>query len=129
MTLEERAELAAELKSSGECNCSQAVTKVLADQTTLTEEQLRQISSGFAAGMGNMEATCGAMIGAAMIAGLKTEGKGAVMATKKIQEEFQRRCGALKCKDLKAITDGKPLCACDDCVRNAVMIYGEFMGL
>ena len=111
MTLEERAELAAELKGSGVCNCSQAVTKVLADQTTLTEEQLRQISSGFAAGMGNMEATCGAM------------------ATKKIQEEFQRRCGALKCRDLKAITDGKPLCACDDCVRNAVMIYGEYMGL
>ena len=81
------------------------------------------------AGMGNMEATCGAMIGAAMIVGLKTEGNGAVMATKKIQEEFRRRCGALKCRDLKAITDGKPLCPCDECVRNAVLIYGEVMGL
>ncbi len=129
MTLNERAESAAELKGSGACNCTQAVTKVLTDQTTLTEEQLMQISSGFAAGMGNMEATCGAMIGAAMIAGLKTEGKGAVMATRKIQEEFRRRCGALKCRDLKAIKDGRPLCPCDDCVRNAVLIYGEFMGL
>ena len=121
--------MAAELKSSGACNCTQAVTKALSDETSLTEEQLLNISSGFAAGMGNMEATCGAMIGAAMIAGLKTEGKGAVMATKKIQEEFQRRCGALKCRDLKAITDGRPLCPCDECVRNAVLIYGEIMGL
>ncbi|MBP3241962.1 MAG: C_GCAxxG_C_C family protein [Oribacterium sp.] len=129
MTLNERAEMAAELKSSGACNCTQAVTKALSDETSLTEEQLLKISSGFAAGMGNMEATCGAMIGAAMIVGLKTEGKGAVMATKKIQEEFRRRCGALKCMDLKAITDGKPLCPCDECVRNAVLIYGEIMGL
>ena len=129
MTLNERAELAAELKNSGVCNCAQAVTRVLSDQTTLTEVQLMQLSSGFAAGMGNMEATCGAMIGAAMIAGLKTEGKCAVMATRKIQEEFQNRCGALRCKDLKAVTDGRPLCPCDDCVRNAVMVYGEVMGL
>ena len=48
---------------------------------------------------------------------------------RKIQEEFQKRCGALKCRDLKAITDGKALCPCEDCVRNAVMIYGEFIGI
>ena len=121
--------MAAELKCSGACNCTQAVTKVLADQTTLAEEQLLQVSSGFAAGMGNMEATCGAVIGAAMIVGLKTEGKGAVVAAKRIQEEFKRRCGALKCRDLKTITDGGPLCSCEDCVRNAVTIYGEVMEL
>ena len=27
------------------------------------------------------------------------------------------------------VVDGKPLCPCEDCVRNAVMIYGEIMGL
>ena len=60
----------------------------------LTAEQLKQISAGFGAGMGNIEATC----------------------------------GAIKCKDLKTVTDGKPLCSCEDCVRNAVMIYGEIVG-
>ena len=76
MTLSERAEKAVELKTSGKYNCAQSVTVALADQTKLSEEELRQISAGFCAGMGNLEATCGALIGAGMIAGLKTEGKG-----------------------------------------------------
>ena len=129
MTLEERAQRAVELKNSGKYNCAQAVTAALSDQTELTEEQLNQISAGFCAGMGNMEATCGALIGAGMIAGLKTEGKGTLALTRQIQEEFGKKCGAIRCKYLKAITDGKPLCPCQECVRTAVLIYGEIMGI
>ena len=129
MTLTERANKAVELKLSGGYNCSQAVTAVLADQTSLTDEQLKQITAGFCAGMGNLEATCGALIGAGMIAGLKTEGNGTLKIARQIQESFRERCGAIRCKDLKTITDGKPLCPCEDCVRNAVMIYGEILGL
>ncbi len=129
MTLSERAEKAVQLKNSGMYNCAQAVTVSLADETDLSEEQLKQISAGFCAGMGNMEATCGALIGAGMVAGLKTEGKGTLGVTRQIQEEFGKRCGAIKCRDLKAVTDGKPLCPCEECVRNAVMIYGEILGL
>ncbi len=129
MTISERAEKAVQLKNSGMYNCAQAVTAALADETNISEEQLKQISAGFCAGMGNLEATCGALIGAGMIAGLKTEGKGTLKVTRQMQEEFARRSGALKCGDLKAMTDGKPLCPCEDCVRNAVMIYGEVLGL
>ncbi len=129
MTLSERAQKAVDMKNSGMYNCAQAVSVALADQTGLSEEQLRQVSAGFCAGMGNMEATCGALIGAGMIAGLKTEGQGTLGVTRQIQEEFGKRCGALKCRDLKTVTDGKPLCPCEECVRNAVMIYGEVMGL
>ena len=129
MTLNERAERAVELKASGKYNCAQAVTAALADQTNIPEEQLKQISAGFCAGMGNMGATCGALIGAGMITGLATEGNGTLAMTRQIQEEFERRSGALRCKDLKAMTDGKPLCSCEDCVRNAVLIYGEKMGV
>ena len=129
MTIQERADKAVQLKTMGGYNCSQAVTAVLADQTSLTEEQLRQIAAGFCAGMGNLEATCGALIGAGMIAGLKTEGNGTLIKTRQIQETFKDRCGAIKCKELKTVTDGKPLCSCEDCVRNAVLIYGEVMGL
>lgn len=129
MTLEERAQRAVELKTSGRYNCAQSVTAALADQTNLTDEQLSQITAGFCAGMGNLQATCGALIGAGMVVGLKTEGTGTLSVTRRIQEEFGRRCGAITCKDLKAVTDGKPLCPCEECVRNAVMIYGEIMGL
>ena len=129
MTLNERAEKAVELKTSGMYNCAQSVTVALADQTKLSEEELRQISAGFCAGMGNLEATCGALIGAGMIAGLKTEGKGTLAMTKQIQEEFGRRCGSIKCKELKTVSDGKPLCPCEECVRNAVLIFGEQFNL
>ena len=129
MNLSDRVGKAVQLKTSGGYNCSQAVTAALADQTNLTEEQLKQIPAGFCAGMGNLEATCGALIGAAMIAGLKTEGQGTLKITRQIQETFRERCGAIRCKDLKTVTDGKPLCPCEECVRNAVVIYGEIMGL
>ena len=129
MTIQDRAEKAVERKMSGQCNCAQAVTTSLADQTELSEEQLTKIAAGFCAGMGNLQATCGALIGAGMIVGLKTEGKGTLGMTRQIQEEFARRCGAIKCGDLKTVTNGRPLCSCEDCVRNAVLIYGEKMGL
>lgn len=129
MTLNERANKAVELKTSGKFNCAQSVAVALADETSLAEEQLQQLTAGFCAGMGNLEATCGALIGAGMITGLKTQGQGTLGKTRQIQEEFARRCGALRCKDLKTVTDGKPLCPCEECVRNAVMVYGEIMGL
>ena len=61
MTLQERAEKAVEMKLSGKYNCAQAVTTALADQTSLSEEQLKQISAGFCAGMGNLEAILGSL--------------------------------------------------------------------
>ena len=51
----------------GGYNCSQAVTAALADQTGLSEEQLKSVAVGFCAGMGNMEATCGAVIKATSV--------------------------------------------------------------
>ena len=74
MNILERAEKAAELKKNGVCNCAQAVASVLADQTDLSEEELMKINAGFAVGMGNMEATCGALIGA-VIKGKGHEGR------------------------------------------------------
>ena len=47
MTIQERAQKAVELKTRGGYNCSQAVTAALADQTGLTEEQLKQVAAGF----------------------------------------------------------------------------------
>ena len=128
MNINEIAEEAVKLKSSG-YNCCQAVAVSFAGEGKLDKDSLRQIAAGFGGGMGNMEATCGALIGAGMMAGLKTEGNATVMKSRAIQEKFREKCGAIKCKDLKKITDGKPLCPCNECVRNAVLAYGEVMNL
>ena len=127
MTIEERAENAAQLKLSGQCNCCQAVTKVFADSVNVSKEELMKVSAGFAAGMGCMEATCGALIGANMILGLRTEGKGTVKQSRELLAKFRQKCGAVTCKDLKGAGTGKVLCECDDCVRNAVRFLGEVL--
>ena len=123
----DRAEYAAELKNHRGYNCCQAVTAALADETNMSKEQLKMISTGFCAGMGAMEASCGALIGAGMIAGLKTEGSRTLIYTKQILDEFKKNSGAVRCRDLKGIDAGKVLCPCDDCVRNAVRAYETVM--
>ncbi len=129
MTIVNRAERAVELRKNGGYNCAQAVAAAYANRLSLSESQLKQVAAGFAGGMGNMEATCGALIGAGIVAGLKTEGMGTVKLTRQIQETFKERCGAITCKDLKRVTDGKPLCPCEECVRQAALICGEVLGI
>ena len=129
MTLNERAETAAKLKNEGKCNCCQAVAYVLADETGVTSEVMMKLASGFALGIGNMENTCGALIGAVMTAGMKCQGQGTVRITRQINELFSKMCGSVICKELKGRTSGKVLCPCDECVRNAVIAYGKIVGL
>ncbi|MBR4708130.1 MAG: C_GCAxxG_C_C family protein [Pseudobutyrivibrio sp.] len=125
MTIEERADLAANLKATGQCNCTQSVLKAFEDQINIDPNELSKLSAGFAAGMGCMESTCGALIGAVMVEGILTEGKGTPRYSKEIVSKFNERCGATICKDLKGVTTGQVLCECPECVRNAVLILGE----
>ena len=128
MTIKERADIAANLKATGQCNCCQAVTKVFADTVNVDEATLQKMSAGFAAGMGCMEATCGALVGANMILGLRTNGEGTVRQSRELLANFREKCGAVTCKDLKGVGTGKVLCECDNCVRNAVLALGEILG-
>lgn len=75
-----------------------------------------------------MESTCGALIGAVMVAGILTDGKGTPRISKELVQNFERKCGATICKDLKGIETGKVLCPCPECVRNAVLSLGEALG-
>ena len=88
MTINERAEKAVELKNSGMYNCAQSVTAALSDMTDLSEEQLKHISAGFCAGMGNLEATCGALIGAGMIAGLRLKARERLVLQDRCRKNF-----------------------------------------
>ena len=92
-------------------------------------ETLKKLGAGYAAGMGCMEATCGALIGAVMTAGILTEGKGTPAVSRHLVVGFQEKCGATICKDLKGIETGRVLCSCPECVRNAVLTLGEVLKL
>ena len=119
MTLTERAAAAAELKTTGQCNCTQSVVKVFEDKLPVEGDTLRMLAAGYAAGMGCLESTCGALIGAVMVAGILTEGRGTPAVARALVRSFEQRCGATICKELKGVATGVPLCPCPECVRNA----------
>ena len=126
MDRQKTADYAVYLKAHG-YNCAQAVTAALSGETELDTDTLNKLSAGFCAGMGTMEATCGSLIGAGMICGLKTGGLRTLSYTRKLISDFKERCGAVTCSELKQITDGTPLCPCEECVRNAVLSYFSTM--
>ena len=121
----DRASKAAELKHNG-YNCAQAVLCAYADILALTPEQLKKTGAAFGGGMGNMEATCGALCGAQIVLGLlKYEGRPVLRDAAALQRTFTETCGASLCKDLKGRDTGRVLCSCDDCVRNAVTLLED----
>ena len=126
MTIEERAARAVELKAG--CNCAQAVVLSYADKLPLEEETLKKLAAGYGGGMGCMEGTCGALVGAVMVAGMLTDGQGTGRYAREILLGFRERCGATICKDLKSVETGKVLCPCTECVRNAVLAAGAALG-
>ena len=115
-----------ELKAG--CNCAQAVVLSYADKLPLEEETLKKLAAGYGGGMGCMEGTCGALVGAVMVAGMLTDGQGTGRYAREILLGFRERCGATICKDLKGIETGKVLCPCTECVRNAVLAAGAALG-
>ena len=95
-------------------NCCQSVIKAMIDSSDSDKEILTNAASGFAVGMGGMEATCGALIGATMMAGIVKPGKKSAITAREILNKFQEYSGATICKDLKGKDTGVVLCECDD---------------
>jgi len=125
-----RAEQAVTYKHNGN-NCAQAVLLAFQQEIPeIDETTLRALGSGFGVGMGSMEATCGALLGANMVLGLKNDsGKPTMPQSRDLLQQFQSISGDTICKNLKGIETGVVLCDCDDCVRNAVRILEEKLGL
>ena len=87
------------------------------------QEEMKKLGAAFGLGMGNMEGTCGALVAAEMLLGLKRyEGKSLLKQARAVSEMFKLYTGATLCKDIKGRDTGKVLCSCEDCVRNAVTI-------
>jgi len=122
----ERAKYAGSLKASGKCNCAQAVVSALYDLTDMELDKLLDITSGFAVGMGNMEATCGALVGANIILGLIIK-RGTVRYSKMLQDKFKELSGATICKIIKGFEAGHVLTECDMCCYNAVIAFFDVL--
>lgn len=105
MTIEERAELAVETFAAGRGNCTQSVLCAWEDKIPVDHDTLMKLGAGYGAGMGCMQATCGALIGAVMAAGSVTNGKGTPRTARSILTSFQEKSGATICKDFKGSGD------------------------
>lgn len=123
-----RKEKAAEMKRSGSYNCTQSVLCAYSDFTGLDEETIKHVGNSFAGGMGNMEGTCGAIVGAGIVLGMATRDKAkSVKGMRQIMQKFQERNGATRCKLLKGVGTGKMLRECPMCVYDASEFLEELL--
>ena len=127
--METRKHLAAEKKRCNSHNCAQAVVCTYCDLVGLPEQTALDIAGAYGTGMGNMEGTCGAVVGAGMIIGLATKDRNLSRARMaQLMTLFQERNGATRCRLLKGIDTGKVLRDCPDCVADASEFLEEIIG-
>ena len=126
--METRKQIAVERKRCG-LNCAQAVLSTYADIAGIDEETAIRLAGPFGGGMGTMEGTCGAIVGAGLVLGLANKGKAtSTKQMRQIMNKFQERNGATQCKMLKGVGTGKVLRECNDCVADAVEFLEEQIG-
>ena len=118
-------------------NCAQAIACTYCDLLGMEEETAFRATEGFGAGMGAMEGTCGAVSGAAFLAGLKRstgnlarpDSKGKTYhLSKEITRGFKEQNGTLVCKELKGIgPGGEVLRSCDGCIADAAVLVEKIL--
>ena len=122
--METRKQIAVEKKQSG-CTCAQAVLCTYADLAGIDEATAMHLAAPFGSGMGNMEGTCGAIVGAGLVLGLSGA---STRQMRQVMNKFQERNGATQCKLLKGVGTGKVLRECSDCVADAAEFLEEQIG-
>jgi len=123
-----RKDIAAQKKASGMYNCAQSVATTYSDVMGVTEETALKMTAAFGTGMGNMEGTCGALVGAGVVAGMVLQDRMVARREMKgMMEKFQKRNGATQCKLLKGVGTGKVLRDCNDCVADAAEFLEEIL--
>jgi bacterioferritin-associated ferredoxin len=76
--------------------------------------------------MGNMEGTCGALVGAGLVLGLVNKDKVKSMKQmRQVMNKFQERNGSTQCKQLKGVGTKVVLRNCPDCVADAAEFLEE----
>ena len=126
--METRKHLAAEKNRQKIYNCAQAVLCTYCDLCGLVTKTAEDIAGAFGLGMGNMEGTCGSLVGAGMALGLVTKDRNlARKRMKQIMEQFRERNGSTQCRQLKGIDTGLVLRECPDCVADAAEFLEAFL--
>ena len=151
--METRKFIAAEKKRCGSHNCAQAILHTYADVAGIDEELAMNIANAFGAGMGNMEGTCGGLVGAGLVLGLVNKDKAAskreqsdacidyaereqarlkakaksIKQMRQIMTKFQERNGTTQCKLLKGVGTKVVLRECPDCVADAAEFLEEVL--
>lgn len=115
-------------KASGKYNCAQAVACAFASEIATDEEIMKRMANSFGTGMGCLEATCGALIGAGLVLGMDSPDR--VTAMKRaaaVVRKFKERNGATVCGDLKGVAyqPPRPLRACNLCVADAAEFLAD----
>lgn len=104
MNMDTRKLIAAEKKRCNSHNCAQAILHTYSDVAGIDEESAMNIAGAFGGGMGNLEGTCGALVGAGLVLGLVNKDKVKSMKQmRQIMTKFQQRNGATQCKLLKGV--------------------------
>ena len=135
--MESRINKTIELHDKG-YNCAQAVACTYCDLVGMDEKTALCATEAFGAGMGGMQATCGAVSGAVFLAGLKNadgvveapKSKGKTyQLSKAIVENFRQKNGTIVCCELKAVNPdtGKPTRSCAGCITDAAAIAEEVL--
>lgn len=126
--METRKLQAAQKKRSGQCNCAQSVICTYCDKAGIDEQTAMNIGNSFAAGMGNMEGTCGSLIGAGVVLGLVNKDNGkSVKDMRQIMTKFEERNKTTQCKILKGVETKEVLRECPDCVADACEFLEEII--
>ena len=124
--METRKHIASEKLQSGTHNCAQAIVSTYADIIGIDETTAKNVANAFGGGMGNMEGTCGALVGTGIVLGLATKDKPmSRKCMRQIMAKFQERNGATQCKILKGVGTGVVLRECIGCVADAAEFLEE----
>ena len=131
-------------------NCAQSVVSSFSDPLDFNEELALDLASGFGAGMGKLQQTCGAVTGAYMVLGIhcSRNQKDRILAkddAAKMIQDFEQRFkmlhGTTLCKELipvdlntekgqKAFTEyNMKENVCMKCVKNATKIVQDMLAL
>lgn len=117
-------------------NCAQAVACTYCDLVGMDETALFKITEGFGTGMGCMMGTCGAISGAAVLAGLvrssgNIDAPDSKVETCKLSKEiitsFNSKNGSTICRELKGVDTGEILRSCPGCVEDACKIVEQVL--
>lgn len=117
-------------------NCAQAVACAFCEKLGRDEKQVFEMMEAFGLGMGNMNATCGAVSAMAAVVGMdlsdgnldnpKTK-KDCYRAVRKLTEAFAEKNGSLVCRELKGIDTGTVLRSCNGCIEDAAMLAEAYL--